>query len=99
MIPIHIEFQDGWEGDRVAVRVDGALSAELEPRTRLQTGFAAAEVVEVEPGAHVVEVDFADGQVVAEHPLDVRTETWLGVSRMAPGTISFREQQTLFGYV
>jgi hypothetical protein len=99
VISIHIEFQDGWEGDRVAVRVDGTLSAELEPRTRMQTGFAAAEVVEVEPGAHVVEVDVSDGQVVAEHPLDVQAETWLGVSRTAPDAISFREQQTLFGYV
>jgi hypothetical protein len=99
VIPLHIEFQEGWEGDRVAVRVDGALSAELEPRTRVQTGFAAAEVVEVEPGPHVVEIDVAEGEVVAEHPLDVLSETWLGVSRTAPDAIAFREQPTLFGYV
>jgi hypothetical protein len=99
VIPLHIEFQDGWEGDRVAVRLDGALSAELEPRTRMQTGFAAAEVIEAEPGAHVVEIDVADAEVVAQHPLDLQAETWLGVSRSPSGTISFREQQTLFGYV
>lgn len=99
MISIHIEFQEGWEGDAVAVSVDGALSAELEPRTRLQTGFAASVVVEVEPAPHVVEIDVAHGQVVAQHPLDVDAETWLGVSRIGPDAVSFREQPTLFGYV
>ena len=99
MIPIHIEFQDGWEGTRVDVRVDGALPAELEPRTRMQTGFAEAVVIEVEPGPHVIVVELVDVAIRAEHPLDVVAETWLGVSRTAPDVVSFREQPTLFGYV
>ncbi|WP_127473758.1 hypothetical protein [Microbacterium sulfonylureivorans] len=99
MIPIHIEFQEGWEGTRVLVRVDDALPAELEPRTRMQTGFAAALVVEVDPGPHVIAVELVDAAVSAEHALDVVAETWLGVSRSAPDAVSFREQPTLFGYV
>ena len=98
MIPIHIEFQDGWEGERVDVRVDDALSAELEPRTRMQSGFAEAVVVEVEPGAHVVAVEVGDASAGGEHPLDVTAETWVGVSRTADA-VTFREQPTLFGYV
>ena len=99
MIPIHIEFQEGWEGARVDVRVDDALPAELQPRTRMQSGFAEAVVVEVEPGPHVVVVELVEAAIRAEHALDVAAETWLGVSLTAPDVVSFREQPTLFGYV
>ena len=99
MISIHIEFQDGWEGTRVDVRVDDALPVELEPRTRMQTGFAEALVVEVDSGPHVIVVELVDVAIRGEHPLDARVETWIGVSREAPDVISFREQPTLFGYV
>lgn len=102
MIPLHVEFQDGWDGTPVEILLDGDRLAALEPRTRMQTGFAAAVESEVETGRHVVEVSVAaSGAAPAsafEHELDVSVETWLGISRTADGIV-FREQRTLFGYV
>ncbi|QKJ18179.1 hypothetical protein [Microbacterium hominis] len=98
MIPLHLEFQDGWTGEHVVVRLDGGIVAEAAPTTRMQIGLAEALVVEVEPGPHVLTVEIADAALAAEHAFDASTETWVGISRV-DGTVAFREQQTLFGYV
>lgn len=95
MITLHIELQDGWAGQPVEVRLDGALLAELRPSTRYQIGLAHSLESEVEPGEHLLEI-IADG-VSAHEDLTTDAETWVGVSLGADGMI-VRVQPAPFGY-
>lgn len=79
MTTLHIELQDGWEGQSVEVRLDGALLADLRPRTRYQIGLAEALEVEVEPGAHTLAIAVGTGAEAREE-LTTDAETWVGVS-------------------
>jgi len=93
---LHVELQNGWEGQPVEVRLDGSLLADLRPRTRYQIGLAEALEFEVEPGAHVLEI--VEGDLVAREELAIEAETWVGASHAAGG-IELRVQSAPFMYM
>lgn len=47
-------FQEGFAGEAVSIAVDGVERARFDARTRLQTGLARIETLDLEPGRSVV---------------------------------------------
>lgn len=45
-----LHFQEGFSGETVAVAVNGEIRLRFEARTRLQTGLARLEILDVNPG-------------------------------------------------
>ncbi len=99
---LHVELQEGWDGDLVEVVVDGKPAYEGRPSTRMQTGYAAGVEVDVPDDAGgrpvVVEVRLPERGVVARHEVMTGSETWVGLT-LSGDNVQVRDQPTAFGYV
>jgi hypothetical protein len=80
MARIHVEFQEGWIGDRVEVRIQHALRYAGQPITRLQTGCAGGLTVDVEGRQVALDVRVPSRSVGASRTVRVSGEHWIGVS-------------------
>ena len=49
-----IDFQEGFFGEQLEIRSAGHVLARLQPRTRLQTGWAHRAEITADPGAELV---------------------------------------------
>ncbi|MET4639222.1 hypothetical protein [Mycetocola sp. 2940] len=94
---LHVEFQEGWTGEPVALVVNGEVRFHGSPRTRTQIGFAESVTVEADEAA-VLELEGPEG-TRTELPVHEPGEAWLGLSREDDGSIRVIEQSTPFGYV
>ena len=101
MTVVHLEFQDGWTGDPLAVVVNGEVRHTTAPVTRTQIGFA--ESVELDIGEAEADLELAlelaDGTRLPVPHAQLDGERWLGISRDSAGALRVREQPTPFGYV
>jgi len=98
VVSLHIDFQEGWSGSDVVVTVNGRERRLPAVTTKTQIGLATQVVEEVEPGALTITVRVPGAGEVGEHRVEVTGELWVGVS-VVDGTIVFRDQNELFGYV
>jgi hypothetical protein len=100
-VKLHVELQEGWDGDLVEVVVDGKPAYEGRPSTRMQTGYAAGVEIDVpdDPGRRVVvEVRLPERGIVSRHEVETGPETWVGLT-LSGETVQVRDQPSAFGYV
>ena len=99
---LHLELQEGWDGDLVVVTVDGKPAYEGRPATRMQTGYAAGVEVDVPDAGGgrpvLIEVALPERGVVVKHEVTAGPETWAGLN-LSGDDVRIREQQAPFGYV
>lgn len=96
MRTLHVEFQEGWTGEPVALVVDGEVRYHGSPRTRTQIGFAESVTVEADESAVL---ESPEGTKTELRVRDPGGEVWLGLSREPDGSVRVIEQSTPFGYV
>jgi hypothetical protein len=102
MPTLHIALQDGFTGESVIVRVNGAkVFQQPAVRTRFQIGLAERFEVEVAtPVAEVeVEVPAKGRRSLISVPFDIPEKRWLGISIGADGTLTHQIAKEDFGYV
>ncbi|HYJ67712.1 MAG TPA: hypothetical protein VEX15_08605 [Nocardioidaceae bacterium] len=98
MTRIHVEFQEGWTGDRVEVRIQRALRYAGQPITRLQTGYAGGLTVDVEGGVIALDVRVPSRSAGASRTVRVTGEHWIGVS-LLDTKVTIVDQPAPFGYL
>jgi hypothetical protein len=98
MAKIHVEFQEGWTGDRVEVRIQHALRYAGQPLTRLQTGYAGGLTVDVEGRQVALDVRVPSRSVGASRTVRVSGEHWIGVS-LQDRKLAVVDQPAPFGYL
>jgi hypothetical protein len=99
MSTLHIALQEGFEHDRVLVKVNGAEVANRpEVTTRNQIGFAEAVAIEVPDGQVQVEVLVPARNLSETIAVDVEGKSYVGAS-IEDGRLSLRAQREAFGYL
>jgi hypothetical protein len=97
MAYIEVHFQDGFEHDHAAVRVDGREAWSGELTTRRQISFAGQAQIEVPDAAAQLTIDVAGrGSASVELPAAPRP-LYVGVS-LLDGRLTCRLQPEPFGY-
>ena len=95
---LHIAFQDGFTGERVAATVNGrVVFTRDELHTRTQIGFAASTEFDVPSGDTTVGVTV--GSITRQFSVPVTRNVYLGVSRAPDGDITSRVSEQPFGYL
>lgn len=89
-------FQEGFTGETVTLSVDGEVRAQFEARTRLQTGLARIESLELTPGQTVAIAVSAPG-LGAKHRA-AAGDRWITVNRV-DGTLVVQSATRRPGYV
>lgn len=96
---LHVAFQEGFAGQSVALRVDGAEAyRKAGVTTRVQIGLADTVEVDVEPGTVQLEVSVGD-RPTAAHAVTVNGPTYVAVSLDDAGKPTFQTSKQPFGYV
>ena len=86
MPTLKIDLQDGFEREPVTVRVNGkAVLTRSDVRTSPLTGLACSVTVEVAEGPVKVEVELPKRGLERKLDLQVKADTYLGVSRSEKG--------------
>lgn len=98
MPKLHIDFHEGWVGDRVEVRVQDVLRYAGQPVTRRQIGFAGDMVVDVDADRVSVDVRVPARSIRAGWVFRVGAEHWVGLS-LQPDGVRAVDQPAPFGYV
>ena len=81
MTPVRIALQDGFEGDTVAIRVNGREVFKQENvKTKHQIGKAASFEVSIEEGTANVQVDLPLKNISETIAFKVSDKTYLGIS-------------------
>ena len=95
---LHVDFQEGFEGEPVAARVDGReIFSKPAVRTRMQIGLA--DSCEVTLPAADVSLEVTARQDTLRVPLRLQRDTWVGVSVNQDGNIVHRISSEPFGYL
>lgn len=95
---LHIDFQEGFEGEPVSARVDGReIFSKPAVRTRMQIGLADSCEVTLSDGDVSLEVTARTATLRV--PLRLERDTWVGVSVSEDGDIVHRISSEPFGYV
>lgn len=98
MATLHVEFQEGWSGDDVIVRIGGLERRLAALQTRTQIGLAGDLVEEVADGPVQVEVAVPGRGQAGHYAVTVEHEHWVGVS-LVDDALVFTDQAELFGYL
>src|SRR5829696_5946083 len=95
---LNIDFQEGFAGELVVVKLDGR---EVHRQDKVQTkraiGYAASQQVQTPPGEHTVEIILPDRDLSTKVKLPAADETHLGFS-VEGGKISHIISTESFGY-
>jgi hypothetical protein len=94
--PCEFHFQEGFAGEVVTLEVDGREVARFSARTRLQTGLAQVERLELDIG-QVVTVRVPE-RSSSERYQRVPGDRWVTVN-LAGGKLSVRSVEASPGYV
>lgn len=98
MVTLAIDLQDGFEDDRVLVRVNGEEVFHKEQiSTKLLLGLADSFETEVEKGPVSLEIRVETRDIVETVPLDVSADIYLGVS-IVNGMLDYTVSDKPFGY-
>ena len=96
---LHVALQDGFEGDRVIVRVNGReVFNKSNVRTRYQISFADSCELDVDEGSVNVEILLPVKNLQQTVALPVAGPTYVGISRRED-RIESRVSQEPFGYL
>ena len=98
MAKVHVEFQEGWTGDRVEVRIQHALRYAGQPITRLQTGYAGGLTVDVDADAITLDVRVPSRSIGANRTVRVSDEHWIGIT-LLDKKLAIVDQPAPFGYL
>ena len=99
MATVHIDLQEGWDGDDVLIFLDGIQCRRIpEARTRTQIGLATQIEQETSPGRRTIAVSVPGRSLQGTHVIDVKDEHWVAVS-IEENRLTFRDQPELYGYV
>jgi hypothetical protein len=100
MALIHIDLQEGFEGDTVLIRVNGEeVFRRPVVKTRLQIGLADSIQLELPAGLVNIEVALPLRKLSESKALQVSAAVYLGVSVTREGKISYRISKEPFGYM
>jgi hypothetical protein len=98
MPTLRIDFQDGFKGELVNLRVNGkTILAGKNVKTTLLTGKASSIGVDVPAGRTEVEVELPEQNLRHSIQLQLDADTHLGISRTERG-FEHIERKTPFGY-
>jgi hypothetical protein len=98
MLPISIDFQEGFTGQALRVYLDDRELAMLpKVKTRMQLGLAETVKAQAEPGQHTLRIESADGRLQLRLPLSVEAAVFVGVS-LENGVLTARQQASTFRY-
>jgi hypothetical protein len=99
---LHVALQEGFQDDRVVIKVNGAeVASRPAVTTRNQIGFAESVEVEVPAPDITVEIQVPSRQLSGSVPVDVEGvegKVYLGVS-IAHGRLEMVQQREAFGYL
>lgn len=99
MATLHIDLQEGWEGDEVLIYVDGVECRHVpEARTRNQIGLAMQIEADTAPGRRTIAISVPGRALEGVHVIDIKDEHWVAVSVQGDRLI-FHDQPELYGYV
>lgn len=100
MPTLHLHLREGFESERVVVRVNDRVAVD-EPtvRTRMQVGLAAIHEVDVPDGPVAVEVALPGRRRTRTLMVDASRVPYLGVSVAPDGDVAFESTAEAFGYV
>lgn len=98
LLPLHIDFQEGWLGQDVVLVVNGNEQAVNDVRTRLQVGLARQVVVDVPVGTVTVTVEVPSEGLRSSHEVQCSSEHFVAVS-LLDGQLVFADQARTYGYV
>lgn len=96
---LRIDLQEGFRGDKVVVRVNGKEVLQRAVKTRVQTGLAAIEQLDVAPGDITVEVELPERRISGTFHLQGGRDTYVGVSVSANGKLTHKTSLEPFGYL
>jgi len=97
--PLRVDLQDGFDGDEVVVRLDGARIFHGEAvRTRMQVGVAEVIETPVEAGRHRIEIRLPGRDLAMEREISVAGATHVGVSLDSTGRLTLAVQERPFRY-
>lgn len=98
MAVLHIDFQDGFTGDTVAIQIDGKEVLRQENlKTKRVLGRAGSSKIEVPEGSINVEINVPSKNIVHTIPLQIAGETYLGVS-IQKDKLDYVVSKKPFGY-
>lgn len=96
---LHVALQEGFQNDRVVIKVNGAeVASRPAVTTRNQIGFAESVEVEVPAGDSTVEIQVPSRQLSGSAGVDVEGKVYVGVS-IAHGRLEMVQQREAFGYL
>lgn len=99
MVLLKVDFQDGFEGDLVTVRVNGAEVFRKEGvKTRLTLGLADSFEVDIPEGKVNIEVTLPMKNISGTTSMEISGPVFLGIS-VQDLRISFRRSDTMFTYL
>jgi hypothetical protein len=99
MHTLRVDLQEGFDGDTVAVRLNGReLFHKSGVRTRLQIGLAQLVETEIPEGDAIVEVTLEERRLEVKIPLKVAAATYVGISVTGDGLIHQVSAEP-FGYL
>jgi hypothetical protein len=100
MPSLHIALQEGFSNDDVALRVAGReVFRQSKVNTRTQIGLAARHDANVPIGPLSVEISIPTRQLDLAVPLQIRQDTYLGISVTPEGQIRHIVSHEPFGYL
>lgn len=100
MHAIHVDLQEGFEGDLVIVRADGREVFRREGvRTRTQIGRAASFDFEAGEQPVTLEVEFPARDLRRSLSFDPSREAYIGVSLEEGGALVIEARSEPYGYV
>lgn len=100
MALLHVALQEGFEGDRVVVHVNGReVFAKDDVRTMLQIGLADSFDVEVPGGPTKISVEVASRGAAESFDVDVQDQAYAGLSLTREGDLVPAVSREPFGYV
>ena len=96
---LHVDLQDGFDGDEVVVTVDGRVGFhDQQVSTLTVIGRAAAFTVDTSSTTAAVDVELPGRQLRDSFQVDVTTTPHLGVSVIG-GQLTHRVSSEAFGYM
>lgn len=97
---LHTAFQDGFDDDRVILRVAGStVFDQSHLKTRTQIGLAATHEAEIPLGPVVVDLSLPGRHLSTTVPLNVTHDTYLGFSVTPSGQLEHVVAHEPFGYL
>jgi len=96
---LKVDFQEGFTGRTVILRINGKEVYRAEPRTRTQIGLADSRSFELPAQKVTLDCDIPDAGVSKALVLDLNKNSFVGVSLENGGAVSFKVSNEPFGYL